>query len=198
MTDLADPRLVENENFQEDLKRRLKHLADYYNDKIEMEDDPLTRQSLELEKDYNRKRQYSPVRDESAFRPENRKGLGLEDFLFAHQNPFFDAIKTTKKEHMVTPGYQGYDIDSSPEEIKYARKYNKELQNMSRFDFPLTATSRGLGAFAGAMMGGIPGLLVGKGLASGIPMIADMIKSSLAKTKADNDKLERRFNPFRL
>jgi hypothetical protein len=194
--ELATPEFLQQEDFQKQLKQRLKEIENYYNDKIGMEDDPLTRQSLELEKDYHRKRQYAEDRDEPTF--SSGKGFGLEDFLFAHDNPFFDAIKSTKKEHMIEPGYQGYDMDSSPEEIKYARKYNKELQNMSRFDAPLTATSRGLGAFAGAMMGGLPGLLVGKGLASGIPIVADMIKSSLAKGKADDDALERRFNPHRI
>jgi hypothetical protein len=115
-------------------------------------------------------------------------------------NMFLQGATSLKPEEMLNPGYRSFEIDDDPEYIKRARKYNRELSRMSaRYDKPVAAVSKGLGAFTAAALGGTPaGLLLGKGIASGIPFVADWWKNRKAQQYEDRDADRRRYNPRNL
>lgn len=158
-----------------------------FNSKIKYEKDPLERKRLEIERD-------------AKIRQIDGKGMSAaERFMLGKGGDFMAGVNSTSDSDVIQPGYKSFDVDSSPDEIARARTYNKRLQDLSgKWSKPAAAIGKGLGAFASASMGGIPGLLAGTAISKGIPMAADWLMNRSAGKHEEEDAMERKYNPNRL
>jgi hypothetical protein len=187
VTKLTETQL--NMRKEEEKKRNydIRKIEEKYDAKIKYEDDPLEKRRLEMEK-------------EAKIRQIMGKGLSAaEKFMMGKGGEFMEGLKSTSDRDVINPNYKTYDIDSSGEEISRARAYNKKLQRLSeRWSKPAAGVGKGLGAFAAASMGGIPGVIAGTAISKGLPMAADWLMSRSAKKHEEEDASERKYNPMRL
>lgn len=187
VTKLSDTELAMKKEKDDEIRYQVEKIRKKYDEKIKYEKDPLERRRLEIERDMK-------IRKASG-----KKGSAAEEFMMGKGNDVLDAINSTTDADVIPAGYKSYDVDSSPDEIARARAYNKKLTGLHKtWGKPSAAIGKGLGAFAAASMGGIPGLIAGTALSKGLPMAADWLMSRNAQKYENQDADERRYNPNRL
>jgi hypothetical protein len=168
---------------------KIKTVFRKFQKKIDNTDDPLEKQKLEIERDI-KIRQLEGGQLSGAEEMYSGKGI----------NRFLSGMKSAGERDIINPNYKKYNPQSaSQDEIARAEKYNTEYGNMhNRWGRTASTIGKGLGAFAGGMLGGIPGLAVGTAISKGLPMAADWLMSRKAQKAEDEDAMERRYNPNRL
>ncbi|MDR1433649.1 hypothetical protein [Candidatus Endomicrobiellum devescovinae] len=187
LTTLSEQSLEMKKEKDTEIRYQIEKIKKKYDSMIKYEKDPLERRSLEIERDMK-------IRKASG-----KKGSAAEEFMMGKGNDVLSAMNSTTDADVIPAGYKSYDVDSNPDEIARARTYNKKLGEMhNRWGKPAATVGKGLGAFAAASMGGIPGLVAGTALSKGIPMAADWLMNRNAQKHEDQDADERRYNPNRL
>jgi hypothetical protein len=187
LTKMSDLEIKTREDKDAEIRYKIEKIEKKYDEKIRNESDPLEKRRLEIEK-------------ELKIRQLEEKGMSAaEKFMMGSGGEFMKGLNSTSDRDVINPNYKSFDIDSTPEEINRAKAYNKKLQGLSqRWSGPSAGIGKGLGAFAAASMGGLPGLIAGTAISKGVPMAADWLMSRSAQKHEDEDAMERKYNPMRI
>jgi hypothetical protein len=185
-TDYTEAQLADKRDRDDEIQYKINKIKRKYKDMIKYENDPLEKRRLKIAMEMEMR--------QAANQPLSR----AEQFAAGSGGEFMKGMNSTSDSDVIQPGYKSFDVDSSPDEIARARTYNKSRQNSARWAKPAAAVGKGLGAFAAASMGGIPGLIAGKAIQHGVPMVQDWWANRKAQQAEDKDADERRYNPNRI
>jgi hypothetical protein len=104
--------------------------------------------------------------------------------------PFMQGVNSTTKADIIPNVYKESSPYDSSEKLHNKFDYNKRLNRLSKADPFITAGAKGIG-LVGALGGGIPSFLVGKGLEQGLPAIWHLAKQKMAKVAAKKKEQNR-------